>query len=84
MNESIIQLSAIIVFLSMVLLLWKILNTRSQAVKVLCIDVLSIQCLGLTILLALYGLGNVALQFGFALALLGFISTIILSNLIKS
>ena len=83
MNPIVLIIISTIIFVAMTLLIWKMISTQHKGTKVLCADILSIQCLGLAILLAIYGMGDIALQFGLALALLGFISTIILSNLIK-
>ena len=83
MNETILYSSALVVGLSSAILVWQIMVQTDRTTKVLCTDVLSIQCLALAILLGFSGLGYVALQFGFALALLGFISTVVLSHLIK-
>ena len=84
MNTSILFFVSLVVFAAILLLITKIFLTKSKGIKVLCADILSIQCLGLSILLAIYGMGSIALQFGLALALLGFVSTIILSNVIRS
>lgn len=84
MHPLLLQVCAFVLLLSMILLFYKIISTTEKTTKVLCLDIISIQCLSLSIILGMYGLGIVALQFGFAVALLGFISSIILSHLIRS
>ena len=73
-----------IIIVSLLLALLKILFAKERADKVIAIDVVSVQLLALTFLLAQYDNNTLPLQFGLVLALLGFLSTVILSHLIRS
>lgn len=55
---------------------------RTNADKVIVIDILSFQVLGLCILLAFHDQNPLPLQFGLLVAMLGFLSTIVLSRFI--
>ncbi len=54
----------------------------SKADKIIIIDVLTFQVLGLCILLAFHNNDPLPLQFGLLVAMLGFLSTIVLSRFI--
>lgn len=55
---------------------------RSNADKVIVIDALTFQVLGLCVLLALYDGNARPLEFGLLVAMLGFLSTIVLARFI--
>ncbi|WP_424314588.1 monovalent cation/H+ antiporter complex subunit F [Haloferula sp.] len=63
--------------------LLRVLYAKSDADRVISIDVLSFQLLGLGVLMAFHDERSLALQFVFALSILGFLSTLILSRLIR-
>ena len=65
------------------LCLLRVISSRTDADRVIAIDVLSFQLLGLAVLMAFHDERPLALQFALALSLLGFISTLILSRLIR-
>jgi multisubunit Na+/H+ antiporter MnhF subunit len=56
---------------------------NSKADKIIVIDVLTFQVLGLCLLLAFHNDDPQPLQFGFLVAMLGFLSTIVLSRFIE-
>lgn len=72
------------VALAMLLALIKLIVSKSTSEKVVVIDVVSIQFLALTFLLAIHDENTLPLQFGVVLALLGFVSTVIISHLIRT
>ena len=76
--------ATIAIALALVISLVRLVTTRSPADKVIVVDIASFQLLGLTVLLAVYDRSELPLQFAFVLALLGFISTLILSRLIPT
>ena len=55
---------------------------NDHANKIIVIDILTFQILGLCILLAFHNDDPLPLQFGFLLAMLGFLSTIVLARFI--
>ena len=55
---------------------------QSKADKIIVIDVLTFQVLGLCILLAFHNDDPQPLKFGFLVAMLGFLSTVVLSRFI--
>lgn len=69
--------------ISIVIGLLRLLSAGCDADRVIAIDVLSFQLLGLSVLLAFHDERPVALQFALAISLLGFFSTLILSRLIR-
>lgn len=75
--------ATIIIALALLISLARLLFSPKPEDKVIVIDIASFQLLGLTILLALHDRNSMALQFAFVLALLGFLSTLILSRFIK-
>ncbi len=79
-----LTLAIIILAISVALSLLRLVTAQSAADKVIAVDVLAFELLGLCILLALADDNPVPLQFGFILAMLGFISTLILSRLIHT
>lgn len=60
----------------------RLITARRDADRVIAIDVLTFQLLGLSLLLAFHDESPLAFQFAFALSLLGFLSTLILGRLI--
>lgn len=72
------------VALAMLLALIKLIVSKSTSEKVVVIDVVSIQFLALTFLLAIHDHNTLPLQFGVVLALLGFVSTVLISHLIRT
>jgi multicomponent Na+:H+ antiporter subunit F len=79
----ILTLATTILGLAVGLCLLRVLSAKSDADRVVAIDVLSFQLLGLSVLLAFHDGRPLALQFAFALSILGFLSTLILSRLIR-
>ncbi len=79
-----LQLATIILGLAVLLALLTPLKARSKADRVIVIDILSFQVLGLCILLAFHDQNPLPLQFGLLVAMLGFLSTIVLSRFIKA
>ncbi|QQL45570.1 monovalent cation/H+ antiporter complex subunit F [Sulfuriroseicoccus oceanibius] len=75
--------ASVIIALALFISLMRLLFTPAPEDKVIVIDIAGFQLLGLAILLALHDRSSVHLQFAFILALLGFLSTVILSRLIK-
>lgn len=75
--------TALLLLLSLLITTAGLVTTRRPEDRVVLIDITAFQLLGLTILLALYDQSELPLQFAFMLALLGFISTIILSRLLR-
>jgi len=78
-----LNIATIFVIISLLISLARLVTTTSPADKVIVVDIAAFQLLGLTILLAIHDQNQMPLQFAFMLALLGFISTLILSRLIK-
>ena len=74
--------ATIAIVLALLISIVRLFNTDSPADKVIVVDIASFQLLGLVILLAIYDSSELPLQFAFFLALLGFISTLILSRLL--
>lgn len=56
---------------------------RSKANKIIVIDTLTFEILGLCILLAFHDNNPLPLQFGLLVAMLGFLSTIVLARFIE-
>lgn len=59
------------------------LRAKTDADLVIVIDILSFQVLGLCCLLAIYHDNPIALKFGLLVAMLGFLTTIVLARFIK-
>lgn len=78
-----LELATILTALAVVLGLLRLLFARVDADRVIAVDVLTFQLLGLSVLLAFHDRSALALQFAFALSLLGFLSTVVLSRLIR-
>ncbi len=74
--------ATIAIILALLISIARLFTTDSAADKVIVVDIASFQLLGLVVLLAIYDDSELPLQFAFILALLGFISTLILSRLI--
>ena len=74
--------ATIAIVLALLISIVRLFTTDSATDKVIVVDIASFQLLGLVILLAIYDSNELPLQFAFFLALLGFISTLILSRLI--
>ncbi|MDF1712566.1 MAG: MrpF/PhaF family protein [Akkermansiaceae bacterium] len=55
---------------------------NSKADKIIVVDTLTFQVLGLCILLSFHDKNPLALQFGFLVAMLGFLSSIVLARFI--
>ncbi len=75
-------LATIILGIAILMSLFFTIRAKNPADKVIVIDILSFQVLGLCILLAFHDDNPVPLQFGLLVAMLGFLSTIVLSRLI--
>ncbi|MFK7911906.1 MAG: monovalent cation/H+ antiporter complex subunit F [Akkermansiaceae bacterium] len=76
--------ATIILALSILIGMARLLFAKSDADRVIAVDVLGFQLLGMSILLAFHDQRPLALQFALALSLLGFLSILILSRLIRS
>ncbi|MCU0796774.1 MAG: monovalent cation/H+ antiporter complex subunit F [Akkermansiaceae bacterium] len=79
-----IEIATFLLALALLLTLGRLTLCRQDADRVLCVDLLTFQLLGLSVVLAFHDQKPLALQFAFMLALLGFVSTLILSRLIRS
>lgn len=79
-----LTIATILVAAAMLLALIKLIVSKSTSEKVVVIDVVSIQLLALTFLLAIHDKNTLPLQFGLVLSLLGFVSTVIISHLIRT
>lgn len=79
-----LTIASIVLILSVVLTLLRILTAHSEVDKVIAIDVLSFELIALSVILAFHDQNSLPLQFAFAVSLLGFISTLILSRLFKN
>lgn len=75
--------ATLLVSLAMLLALVKLAVAKTTSEKVVVIDVVSIQLLALTFLLSIHDGNSLPLQFGIVLALLGFVSTVIIAHLIR-
>lgn len=75
--------ATIILGISVLLTLISPFLTGKNADKVISIDILSFQVLGLCILIAFHDESPLTLQFGLLVAMLGFLSTLVLSRFIK-
>ncbi len=75
-------LATIILGIAILISLFFTITANSPADKVIVIDILSFQVLGLCILLAFHDNNPLPLQFGLLVAMLGFLSTIVLSRFI--
>lgn len=78
-----LTVAAIFLILSLFISLLRLVTASSYADRVIVVDIATFQLLGLTILLAIRNASALPLLYAFMLALLGFISTLILSRLIK-
>lgn len=76
--------ATLLLILSLLVSLARLVKAGSYADRVIVVDIATFQLLGLTILLAITNRSELSLLYAFTLALLGFISTLILSRLIKS
>ncbi|MEM8953833.1 MAG: monovalent cation/H+ antiporter complex subunit F [Verrucomicrobiota bacterium] len=79
-----LSLATIILGLSILLVLIRFLTARTDSDRVIAVDVLGFQLLGMSILLAFHDQRPLGLQFAFAISLLGFFSTLVLSRLIRT
>lgn len=79
-----LEVSTILLALATAITLGQLVVSRDDADRVICVDLLTFQLLGLTVLLAFHDQRPLALQFAFMISLLGFVSTLILSRLIRS
>jgi multisubunit Na+/H+ antiporter MnhF subunit len=78
-----LEFSTFLLALAIALTLGRLLATRDDADRVISVDLLTFQLLGLAVVLAFHDQRPLALQFAFVLSLLGFVSTLILSRLIR-
>lgn len=78
-----LTVAAIFLLLALFVSLLRLVTAKSYADRVIVVDIATFQLLGLTILLAIFNENSLPLLYAFMLALLGFISTLILSRLIK-
>lgn len=76
--------ATIILALSIMTGLLRLLLAKSDADRIIAVDVLGFQLLGMSILLAFHDKEPLALQFTFALSLLGFLTILVLSRLIRT
>lgn len=79
-----ITIATIFLVVSLILVAAKFLLAQSNSERVICIDIFGFQLVGLTVLLAFVDNNPLPLQFALAVALLAFISTLLLSNLIRT
>ena len=79
-----LETATFLLAIALLLTLLRLALTRQDADRVICVDLLTFQLLGLTVVLAFHNDRPLALQFAFMLSLLGFVSTLILSRLIRS
>jgi multicomponent Na+:H+ antiporter subunit F len=82
-DQKMLTLATIILGTAVLLTLLTPAIAKSDADKVIVIDILSFQVLGLCILLAFHDRNPLSLQFGLLVAMLGFLSTIVLSRFIE-
>ncbi len=75
-------LATVILGIAILISLFFMIKAKSPADKVIVIDILSFQMLGLCVLLAFHDDNPLPLQFGLLVAMLGFLSTIVLSRFI--
>ena len=75
--------ATIILGIAIMLTLFIPFRTKAAADQVIMIDILSFQVLGLCLLIAFHNDSSLPLTFGLLLAMLGFVSTIVLSRFIK-
>jgi multisubunit Na+/H+ antiporter MnhF subunit len=78
-----LETSTFLLAVATAITLGQLVVSRDDADRVICVDLLTFQLLGLTVLLAFLDERPLALQFAFMLSLLGFVSTLILSRLIR-
>ncbi|MCH7226007.1 monovalent cation/H+ antiporter complex subunit F [Haloferula sp. A504] len=79
-----LEISTFLLALAIALTLGRLITCRDDADRVICVDLLTFQLLGLAVMLAFHDQRPLALQFAFVLSLLGFVSTLILSRLIRT
>lgn len=75
--------STIILAFALLGSLIRLLRPQCDADRVIALDVVAFQLLGMTFLLAFFDERPLSLQFGLLLSLLGFISTVILARFLK-
>lgn len=78
-----LEISTFLLALALALTLGRLLIAADDADRVICVDLLTFQLLGLAVILTFHDQKPLALQFAFVLSLLGFVSTLILSRLIR-
>ena len=76
--------ATLIVGLSILGVLIRFLTAGRDSDRVIAVDLLAFQLLAMSILLAFHDQRPLALQFAFAISLLGFFSTLVLSRLIRT
>lgn len=76
--------ASIILAISIIIALARLITATTDADRVIAVDVLSFQLLGMSLLLAAFDERPLGIQFAFAVSMLGFISTLILSRLIRT
>lgn len=79
----ILDTAILILGVAILLGLVRLVTARSDADRVIAVDLLAFQLIGLSLLLAAYDERPLALQFAFAMSLLAFLSTLVLSRLIS-
>lgn len=79
-----LSLATVILGISILLVLIRFLTASADSDRVIAVDLLAFQLLGMSILLAFHDQRPIALQFAFAISLLGFFSTLVLSRLIRT
>lgn len=77
-----LTLATIFLALSVVFSLLRLITAKTDADRVIAVDVLTYQLLALSLLLTFHNDNAMPLQFAFVLSLLGFLSTLVLSRLI--
>ncbi|MEM6910294.1 MAG: monovalent cation/H+ antiporter complex subunit F [Verrucomicrobiota bacterium] len=78
-----LNLAIVLLAISLALSLARLATARLMADRIIALDVVSFQLLGIAVLLAFFDENPLALQFAFALSLLGFLATVLLSQLLR-
>jgi len=79
-----LEIATLLAAIAIALGLLRLVTARRDADRVIAVDVLTFQLLGMSLLLAFHDQQPLALQFAFVLSLLGFLSTLVLARLIRT
>lgn len=79
-----LEIASFAIAAAIALSLLRLLRADTDADRVISVDLLTFQLLGLALVLALHDERPLAIQFAFAVSLLGYLSTLILARLIRS